>query len=63
MNQPASSAPNNPGSVARTRQVGYAAFLLVLVLGAVYIATHLVADLAPVREGRCSRTCCSAPPC
>lgn len=63
MNQPASSAPNNPGSVERTRQVGYAVFLLVLALGALYIATHLIDDLAPVREGNCSRTCCSAPRC
>lgn len=50
MNQPAPSAANQ-GSVRRTRQIGYAAFLLVLVGGGVYIATHLLADLAPVREG------------
>ncbi|MGK8196152.1 inorganic phosphate transporter [Burkholderia cepacia] len=52
MNQPASSAPNNPGSVERTRQVGYAVFLLVLALGALYIATHLIDDLSPIREGK-----------
>jgi len=51
MNQPASSAANNAGSAERTRQVGYAVFLLVLAAGAVYIATHLIADLSPVREG------------
>lgn len=50
MNQPAPSAANQ-GSVERTRQIGYAAFLLILVGGGVYIATHLLADLAPVREG------------
>lgn len=55
MNQPAPSAANQ-GSVERTRQIGYAAFLLVLVGGGVYIATHLFADLAPVREGSLFRT-------
>ncbi len=51
MNQPASSAPNNSGSVERTKQLGYVVFLLVLAIGAVYIATHLVDDLSPMREG------------
>ena len=51
MNQPASSPANHSGSTERSRQVGYAVFLLVLAIGAVYIATHLIADLSPVREG------------
>ncbi|KVE28069.1 nuclease PIN [Burkholderia vietnamiensis] len=51
MNQPASPAAHHPGSTERARRAGYAVFLLVLSVGAVYIATHLIADLAPVREG------------
>ena len=51
MNQPASSAPSNSGSVERTKQLGYAVFLLVLAIGAIYIATHLIDDLSPMREG------------
>ncbi|CAM2197343.1 Low-affinity inorganic phosphate transporter PitA [Paraburkholderia kururiensis] len=36
---------------ARGRNASLAAFLAVLLIGAVYVATHLIGDLAPVREG------------
>ncbi|KVP68709.1 nuclease PIN [Burkholderia ubonensis] len=51
MNQPASSAAHDQASLARTRHAGYAVVLLVLAIGAVYVATHLISDIAPVREG------------
>ncbi|MXN79413.1 inorganic phosphate transporter [Burkholderia sp. 4701] len=51
MNPPASSAAHSQATVERTRYAGLAILLLVLALGAVYVATHLVADIAPVREG------------
>ena len=51
MNPPASSAANSQATVERTRFAGLAILLLVLALGAIYVATHLIADIAPVREG------------
>ncbi|TCW77304.1 anion permease [Burkholderia sp. SRS-46] len=51
MNQPASPAANRQAGVERTRYAGFAILLLVLAIGAFYVATHLIADIAPVREG------------
>ncbi|WP_028221663.1 inorganic phosphate transporter [Paraburkholderia oxyphila] len=43
--------PQTSNLSLRRRQLGYAVFIALIVSGAVFVATHLVTDLRPVKEG------------